>query len=148
MKYGFRVFTDREVVMRPIDFLRQVVELVAGPDHGLRLSVCERGEDDLGNIEVLGPLPRELKKLLPRARAYWEPMRGSDVAWADVQVVWCPNLDGVGARYAVGRFPDLLELLAERAILLKKKSVFAAPDEAAENFRTFQEKAPRVERGA
>ena len=59
--------------MRAIDFWRDVLELVCGKGHGLRVAVYSSGDDEC--VEILGQLPATLKRGLRQAVLWNEPLK-------------------------------------------------------------------------
>lgn len=96
-----------EFQTHPIDWWEGLIELFAVPDRGLRIAVS--GDYDFQVIEVIGPLPRPLRKGLRR----YAPWNDNDYA-----IEWVTRTDGSGPRYELRNFDDLLDRLAEREAFL------------------------------
>ncbi|MGY4478626.1 hypothetical protein [Bradyrhizobium sp. USDA 3364] len=105
-----------------LHFVRSLLDLFAGPDHGLGVAVYGVGTAH-ERIEIIrgGRLPTQLRAGLPRARAYWEgrSRRGSSISWDDAPVVWHESQSGWGPRFAIPGVSALIDLVAERRVLLE-----------------------------
>ena len=91
----------------PFDWWPALVNLVAGPGHGLRVGV----NLDCGfeTIEIIGTLPKQLRKGLRR----YAPWNTRNYA-----IEWVPR-SGYKTRYELQGLPDLLQRLADRRALLE-----------------------------
>ena len=92
---------------RPFDWWPWLVELFGGPDHGLSIGV--RIDAGFELVEIIGPLPRPLRKGLRR----YAPWNDNDYA-----IEWAVRPDGCGPRYELHSMNDLLDRLAERKVFL------------------------------
>lgn len=91
----------------PFDWWLGLVDLFAGPNHGLRVGVCISGGFEL--VEIIGKLPRSLRKGL-RRHAPWSER--------DYAIEWVMRPDGYGPRYELHGMNDLLDRLVERKVFL------------------------------
>lgn len=98
-----------EIQTDPLDWWQGLVELVVGPNHGLRIGLISSIDGEL--VEVVGVLPHALKKGLRR----YTP-------WHDREfcIEWLTRPDGKGARYELDGLADLLGRLAERRELMQE----------------------------
>lgn len=105
-----------------LHFVRSLLDLFAGPGHGLGVAVYGVGTAH-ERIEITrgGRLPKQLRAGLFHARAYWEarPRRGSSISWDDAPVVWHESQDNWGPRFAIPGVSALIDLVAERRVLLE-----------------------------
>lgn len=92
-----------------LDWWRDLVGLVAGPNHGLRIGLISSIDGEL--VEVFGKLPKPLKKGL-RRYAPWHDR--------DFCIEWLTRPDGKGARYQLDGLGDLLGRLTERRELMQE----------------------------
>lgn len=102
--------------MRAIDFWRDVLELVCGKGHGLRVAVYSSGDDEC--VEILGQLPATLKRGLRQAVLWNEPLKLGAKRVGRGQFTWTPRLDAGGRSYAVPSMDALISLLDARRELL------------------------------
>lgn len=92
----------------PLDWWRDVVDVGAGSNHGLRVGVISSVDGEL--VEIFGELPVPLKKgLVRRARKRYR----------DCAIEWLTRPDGKGTRYELEGLGDVLGLLAKRAELMR-----------------------------
>lgn len=103
-------------------FVCSLLDVFAGPNHGLRVAV--RGAGLPGEqIEVIGGwLPEQLRAGLPRAHAYWEKPRCGSIGWDEAPVVWHTSHDGRWPRFAIRSIGALIDLVAERRAWLEGAS--------------------------
>lgn len=102
-----------------LNFVRSLLDVFAGPNHGLRVAVHGAGGSPGEHIEIIGGgrLPKQLRAGLKRAHAYWERSRRNSIPWDAVAVVWHESASGWGPRFAIPNIGVLLELVAERRAL-------------------------------
>jgi hypothetical protein len=93
----------------PLDWWRAVVDIGAGPNHGLVIGVISSCDGEL--VEVCGVLPQPLKTGLYRCAS----KRNRDCA-----IEWLTRPDGYGGRYAIEGLGDLIRLLQKRADLMQR----------------------------
>ena len=92
----------------PFDWWRDVVDVAAGSNHGLRIGVISSLDGEL--VEIFGELPATLKKGLKRSTY----KRHRELA-----IEWLTRSDGNGARYALEGLGDFVRLLGKRAELMR-----------------------------
>ncbi len=91
----------------PFDCWFGLVDLFAGPNHGLRVGVCI--SDGFELVEIIGKLPRSFRKGL-RRHAPWSER--------EYAIEWVTRTDGDGQRYELHGMYDLLDRLVERKVFL------------------------------
>lgn len=92
----------------PLDWWRDVVDVGAGSNHGLRVGVISSFDGEL--VEIFGELPVPLKKGLFRCACK---------RYRDYAIEWLTRPDGKGTRYELEGLGDVLGLLAKRAELMR-----------------------------
>lgn len=92
----------------PLDWWRDVVDVGAGSNHGLRIGVISSFDGEL--VEIFGELPEPLKTgLVQCARKRYR----------DYAIEWLTRTDGKGKRYELDGLNDVLSLLTRRAELMR-----------------------------
>lgn len=92
----------------PLGWWRDVIDVGAGSNHGLRIGVISTFDGEL--VEIFGELPEPLKKGLTRCAR----KRCSGYA-----IEWLTRPDGKGTRYELEGLADVLRLLGNRAELMQ-----------------------------
>lgn len=92
----------------PLDWWRDVVDVAAGSNHGLRVGVISTLDGEL--VEIFGELPVPLRKGLVRC------VRNRS---RDYAIEWLTRPDGKGTRYELEGFGGVLRLFRKRAELMR-----------------------------
>ncbi len=105
----------------PFEFWRGVIDLAAGENHGLRVTFIVKGDDE--QVEILGPLPSELRRCLQRVVPFGQLARRGQLPWGLYDITWSLNSTGDGPRFGISNSDVLIGLLSARRLKLSGKDL-------------------------
>ncbi|WP_423457610.1 DUF5623 domain-containing protein [Ottowia sp. VDI28] len=107
-----------------VEWWVDLLGIAAGENHGLKVSFITNGDDE--QIEILGPLPPELRRGLLRVAPLGQSVCRGQLPGHLFDISWCLNATGNGTRFGIWNLDELVGLLDARRLILAGKGLTLA----------------------